>query len=303
MLKDPGLFWKNFRLGTELQISGSFLYNAIYFFDKMETFYYDEECFEFMYSTSIGIERLEKIAIILLEHSGETDQEEFEKSLITHNHLELLDRIKKIKSVSLGKTHIKFLQLLQTFYTSSRYDRFNLASVFRREQDRHVLTTYIADELKIEINTEIFSPSQNNDQIKKFIGKLIIKISSELYKIISDRAFELGIFTYELSLESKAFKIFIGQEPDFQKEKLLQKEILLSLINNKKKDKFMEFVKNIKPIKLESYKTSEYVRFLFDFNNKRHMIGELETIYEDTKFDKDRYDAIMTLGQSIDFED
>lgn len=303
MFKDPELFWKNFRLGTELQISGSFLYNALYFFDKMETFYYDEECFEFMYTASIGIERLEKIAIILLEHSDETNQEEFEKSLITHNHLELLDRIKKIKPVSLGKTHLKFLQLLQTFYNSSRYDRFNLSSVFRSAQDRHVLSTYIADELKIEINTETFFSSQKNEQIKKFIGKLIIKISSELYKIISDRAFELGIFTYELSYQSKAFKVFIGQEPDFEKEKLLKKEILVYLINNKSKNKFIEFIKNIKPSNLKSYKTSEYIKYIFDFHNKRHMIGELETIYEDTKFDKDRYDAIMTLGRSVDFED
>jgi len=95
MNQTPELFWKNFRLGTELQISGSFLYNALYFFDKMEHFYYEDECFEFLYNTSVGLERLEKIALILSEHNGEVSQQEFEKSLITHNHLELLRRIKK----------------------------------------------------------------------------------------------------------------------------------------------------------------------------------------------------------------
>ena len=91
----PEYFWKNFRLGTELQISGSFIYNALYFFDQMEHFCNDEEIFEFLYNTSVGLERLEKIAIILLEHDSSMDQEEFEKTLITHSHLELLDRIKE----------------------------------------------------------------------------------------------------------------------------------------------------------------------------------------------------------------
>lgn len=77
--------WKNFELGTELQIAGSFLYNALYSFDRMKHFYFEEECFEFLYQSSVGVERLLKIMLILLEHDEYTDQDSFEKSLITHN--------------------------------------------------------------------------------------------------------------------------------------------------------------------------------------------------------------------------
>jgi hypothetical protein len=89
MAEDPNWFWKNWRMGTELQISGSFIYNAILCLDQMETFYYEEECFEFLYNTSVGIERLLKICIILTEHDKINNQEEFEQSLITHNSTEL----------------------------------------------------------------------------------------------------------------------------------------------------------------------------------------------------------------------
>jgi hypothetical protein len=72
---DPDYFWKNFRLGTELQISGSFIYNALYTLDNMQTFYYEAECFEFLYNMSVGFERLQKIAVILLEHDKNGHQE------------------------------------------------------------------------------------------------------------------------------------------------------------------------------------------------------------------------------------
>ena len=60
----PEYFWKNFRLGTELQVSGSFIYNALYFFDQMECFNNEEEIFEFLYSLSVGIERKDCYHII-----------------------------------------------------------------------------------------------------------------------------------------------------------------------------------------------------------------------------------------------
>ena len=129
MFKDPHLFWKNFRLGTELQIAGSFIYNAVYALENMETFYYEEECFEFFYKISVGLERLQKTAVILIEHDENQSQEEFEKSLITHNNLALLNRVKKKRKLNPGKQHNKFLALSDNFYNSARYDRYNLSFV------------------------------------------------------------------------------------------------------------------------------------------------------------------------------
>jgi hypothetical protein len=296
MFNDPTFFWKNFRLGTELQISGSFIYNALYFFDKMEHFYHEHECFEFLYNTAVGIERLEKIAIVLLEHNENTDQNNFEKTLITHDHLELLHRIKKLTSISLGKTHNKFLQLLSDFYRSTRYDRFGISSVYHQNQDKEQLIKFVSDELKIEISAGMMFPTEIDDRIRKFIGKTVSTISTKLYDIINDRAHELNMYTYELDYSSKAFKIFNEKGYSFFEEKTFQKEILIHLLNKKDTDGIIEFIKTIEPLELESYDTHEYIKFLLDFHKRRLMLGELQYHYEEHKLGKERLDEVNAIG-------
>lgn len=152
MLNEKDYFWKNFILGTELQNSGTFIYNGIFHLDNIEYFRFEEECFEFLYNISVGIERLEKILIILIEHDNNIkSQEEFEKSLITHNHLDLLKRIKSERQLNFGKTHIRFLGLLASFYKSVRYERFNISSVYKPSQDKEKLVEFITSELKVEL--------------------------------------------------------------------------------------------------------------------------------------------------------
>ena len=82
-------FWKNFRLGEEVHISGTFIYNGLRRFHELQHFESDDELFEFLYELSVGLERLLKIAIVLFEHSDAADQTQLEKSLITHSHAEL----------------------------------------------------------------------------------------------------------------------------------------------------------------------------------------------------------------------
>ncbi|MDR9467621.1 hypothetical protein [Marinospirillum sp.] len=90
----PDEFWKNFRLGEELAISGNFMYDGLRRFHEMKRLDYDEELFDFLYHVSVGLERLTKIAIVLCEHKATTDQEALEKSLITHNLNDLIARLK-----------------------------------------------------------------------------------------------------------------------------------------------------------------------------------------------------------------
>jgi hypothetical protein len=135
--------WKNFNLGQELSISGAFIYNGLRRFHEMQVLDHTDEIFEFLYNLSVGLERLLKIAVVLVEHEDDSDQEALEKSLITHNHLELMKRVRQHCKFNLGTPHNQFLALLGTFYTSLRYDRFTLSSVwfrvicFRAPERRH----------------------------------------------------------------------------------------------------------------------------------------------------------------------
>lgn len=303
--EDPRFFWKNFRLGPELHFSGAFLYDALLLLDKMEHFNYEDECFTFLYYASVGIERLEKIAIILLEHNPETNQDEFEKSLITHNHLELINRIKTKSTLKIGKVHYKFLQLISDFYKSYRYDRYNLSSVFHPNQDKFKLIQFICDELQIENNENSFFSSGIiiDKRIRHFIGKLISKISTQLFEIIKEQAYELCLWTYEIRYNSKAFKIFISKEYSFDDERHCQKEILIHLMNNESSDDvLLNFINSIKPLNLDSEENNTYARFMFDFTKNQGVIDEIRQIYEDNEYDKERTEKISLIGEDISFE-
>lgn len=288
-------YWKNINLNKELHIAGTFLYDAISCLEKMRHFCYEDECFSFLYNTSVGIERLEKIVIILLEHN-ERDQKQFEKSLITHNHLELIKRIERINSLNLGKEHKKFLSLLSKFYNSYRYDRYNLLSEIGEDKDQLALISFVSESLGIEIQTNLLFPTPIDKQIRSFLQKIIGKIATQLYQIIR----ESKTFTYELRCDSKAAKIFYANEKEynFVDKRICQKEILVYLMNNQNTNNgLIGFIKSIKPLELDPAVIAEYIKFLFDIKDDTYgVVDEITQIYEDIGFDKERYEMLSIIG-------
>ncbi|MEM6413315.1 MAG: hypothetical protein AAF720_01500 [Pseudomonadota bacterium] len=111
-------YWKNFRLGEELSISGTFIYNGLRAYHDTDQLDHPENVFEVLYNLSVGMERLLKVAVILLEHDDRHDQKKLEKSLITHNHLDLLSRVKKSHNLPFQKPHNELLALFSRFYNT-----------------------------------------------------------------------------------------------------------------------------------------------------------------------------------------
>ena len=50
--------WKNFNLGQELSVSGTFIYTGLRRFHEMQVLDHTDEIFEFLYNISVGLERL-----------------------------------------------------------------------------------------------------------------------------------------------------------------------------------------------------------------------------------------------------
>ncbi|MDE0599008.1 MAG: hypothetical protein OSB51_07510, partial [Dokdonia donghaensis] len=278
MTKDE--FWKNFNLGTELQISGKFIYNGLYVFHQMKHFYYSEDIFEFLYNISVGIERLMKINLILIEHSETINHSQFEYSLKNHNHLELIKRIKKKHRLNFRNKDNEFLQLLFHFYKSHRYDRYSLGNVDEFQKEKKSLITYLEKHLNITISNENFNVTENNKRIKRFIGSIIKNISSSLYNVLRDEAHRLKIFTYEVRYNSKAFKIFIAEEFTFELEENIRKELLLSFIENKENTPFDSFLKKIKKLDFNMYEKNYYLKCILDILECNNLKGDLEVRYE-----------------------
>ena len=280
MKKD--IFWKNFNLGKELDISGSFIYNGLRSVEEMEHLYFEEESFLFLYNISVGIERLLKVAIILMEHDGITDQKKFEDSLRTHNHQELIQRIvKRPKTINLGKQHNRFLEILSDFYKNMRYDRFVLDNAGSYDKEKKALQNFITKEIGIDFSKDsmmIVTPV--GKEIKQLLGNTIGKIASEIYSIIKQEAHRLNISTEEIRVDSKAYKIFMRQEYDFLSESRLWKEILIYAINSNENG-LIDLLKEQKSIAFDNGSMNDYFECFSSSIKQLKFLDELDYFYED----------------------
>ncbi|PQA87037.1 hypothetical protein [Hyphococcus luteus] len=279
----PDEYWKNFNLGTELDIAGRFLYNGLQTFHQMETFAGEEDAFEFLYAVSVGIERLLKIALILTEHDHHTDQEAFEQELITHSHQELLRRLKENHSLTLGQVHNEFISLLSRFYNSHRYGRYSLASATAPAQERDDLNIFLEKYLKIKIDTKtMFFVTPNERRHKKFVGKVISKIVVPIFNIIRNEAGRLNLYTYEIEYGSKASKIFQFQSFDFENEDILQIELLVYFLSDIPTGANTKFLREcIEALSFDSALEADYIAALRCDRKKLKVMDELETLYEE----------------------
>ncbi|WP_448607173.1 hypothetical protein [Paenimyroides ceti] len=296
--------WKNFSLGTELTISGNFIFNGLQTLDLIEHLYYQDEPFEFFYNISVGIERLQKITLILKEHTKYIDQIEFEKSLITHNHSQLHSRLKKSYNINFGKNHIDFLSCLSKFYKSHRYGNFAFSNLSSNDKPNILLAEFIKKHLGVSIKMKFHDCTYLEDNVKKFISKTIGKICEEYYKLIILECDKLNLYTYEVGTHSKAFKVFISKKYDFFEEKNIQKEIIKYLVKGKLSNKFNEYLNKEPPLEFDFYDVNYLISYLMLPSKKFCVKGEVDELYSELSNAKSRINHLNLIGdRDIEFRD
>lgn len=288
--------WKNFRLGEELDVSGTFIYNGLRRFHELRKLDYSADLFEVFYPLSVGIERLMKIAIVLLEHDDANDQDAFEKSLSTHNHQALLARVQKHADLKLSNSDNAFLQLLTRFYENLRYDRFSLKSPLALGKEKHELFAFLESQLKVEFGERnSILGHQNADQYKKFIRKIVVKFASTLYDVIKVRTRSLGLYTYELRHGSKAETVYLGKA-DIPAEDILRKELLVFFMNTKETSGYLNFIRGIEPLDFDPGLVEDYLDCFQSDSACAQVVDELETLYENVPNKKERLSMIGVIG-------
>lgn len=290
-------FWKNFKLGEEISVSGAFIYNGLRRYHEMRKLDYTDEVFEFFYNVSIGLERLLKIAVILFEHNDSIDQEELEKSLITHNHLDLLTRLRRHTSINFSSPHIDLLKLLGTFYKSLRYDRFTLASVYDAKKETEAICILLRKHLQVDIrHKSSFLGTPNEDKYRRFIRRTILKISKTLYEIIEARARAMNLYTYELRHGSKAETVFL-RKVDISDEDVLWKELLVFFMNTRSTSDYFKFLRKIPPLDFDPALIGDYLDCFQSDASKANVMDELEHLYDEMTGSKgDRLELMGVIG-------
>lgn len=293
--------WRNFSLNRELHVAGGFIYDGMRELHGLKSFENADEVFQIVYPLAVGFERLLKIAIVLLEYKEGTDQEQLEKSLITHNHLDLLRRIKSVKLINFAPQHNEFLQILGKFYKSYRYDRFSVKSVFSRSSETKELLSLLRKHIRtLEENDKVFGEQPScPDEVRVFLACVCQKISATLYDIIGDAARAVHLYTYEVRYSSKAYKVFFAEELDFFKEDLLWKEILIYLMNTPEENVALKFLRDIQPLDFDAGMIAEYLQCLGSDTKKIEYIDELKELYRFIDDAPERLDKMSVIGDDM----
>ncbi len=293
---DAATFWKNFRIGEELHIAGRFLFNGLRCCHEMESFHHEDEVFELLYHVSVGLERLLKVAVVMAEHDDTSVPNDFEKSLITHTHSELLTRVKSKHNLSFGSVHNEFLQLLATFYRSQRYGRFNVRPDACGEKE--AVRQFIEKHLALPVHDDFpFDITPNSTRIRRFFGRVIGKISTELFTKIQSDASRLNIFTDEIRPSSKAAKVFLDKEFTFENEDILVKELILHFLTTDANAGHLGLLKQLAPLGFDPGLDVEHIQALLSDEKKIESMGELEALYDDIKDKKARLQILDLVGQ------
>lgn len=289
-------FWKNFRLGEEIHIAGAFIYNGLRKFHELTQFDHVDELFECLYDLSVGIERLLKTAVVLFEHTDKSDQDELEKSLITHSHQDLLTRLRKHVEVNFAPTHNDLLSLLGSFYKTLRYDRFSLTSVYKGKKEADALSNYLSKHLKVQLPEEssIFGTS-NEDRYRVFLRRTVQKVSQAIYKVVEDQARSVGLYTYELRHGSKAESVFLRQV-DIADEDVLWKELLVFFMNTEATTGYLKFLRDIPPLEFDPALVPDYLNCFKSDAAKAEMMDELENLYENLDDKGVRLQMMSVIG-------
>lgn len=249
-----------------------------------------------LYNLSVGIERLLKVAIILIEHYDQIDLEQFEESLISHSTIDLANRVDSKQALNLSKVHREFLSILSKFYKSYRYGRYSLSAVPKIFEEKRLLLEFVSKHLNIGIAIENeLSIVENTDQIRRFIGKVVKKICDETFRVVRQRARDLNIYTSEIRGDSKALKVFYGKRLDFLDEDLKKKEILLFLMSEKSKGPHKNILETVEALNLDPAMVPHYIKALLNDAHFPYAGGEVEELYTEIANVRERRNFLSVM--------
>ena len=116
---------KSMLMAREVNLAGEFIYAGLEKMNSMKSLDEPTESFFVLYHLVVGVERLQKVLIVLLEKVQYDDINIFLKSIKVHNHRELAARIKKHINIDFSKEQNAFLDMLADFYEHHRYDKYD----------------------------------------------------------------------------------------------------------------------------------------------------------------------------------
>lgn len=291
--------YKNFNMVVELDIAGEFIYNGIHEIYRVSHFANDGSTFTALYDTSVGIERLQKIVYVLWGMDDYVDEKEFEKSLITHSHMGLRDKIIQLvnakgENLEFCSRENAFFNILDSFYNHARYMRFNVEGDWNAELK--LLRKFAEDNDLIDQSMDLCQENYMivSEKFKEIIGRTIGSIAHKYYRLIKEGSNRNTTYTYELRSGSKAEKVFAGE---YKKNSLMReqldesvafKELLVFFRKMQHKNAFIKFIDEIEPLDFDPGLLVEYLETVIKGDIPQTLIDDVEYMYGENGYSSDR---------------
>lgn len=303
---DNEKYYKNFNMVNELDIAGEFIYNGIDAICKLGYIGKNAGLFVALYDLSVGIERLQKIVLLLWKYNNYIDKKVFEADLKTHNHIWLNQEINKYtnksKSIKFGVKENKFIELLHKFYQKARYERFNINGDICLEVE--LMHEYMGS--FFDLSNDYFFTGEVffTDEMKEFLGRVIGKISRKYYSLIKEGSYINNIYTYELRYGSKAEKIFginhrnnslISEKIN---ERIAFKELILYFRKTNKNSAFLKFIDDINELDFDLALVNEYIEDISKGTIPQALVDEVEFLYGENNYSIDRMKLVDLIGET-----
>lgn len=297
---NPAQWWKNFDLNAEVHIAGTFLYDGMQSLGHCRRTDNDDELFSVLYHLSVGLERLMKVVIVLSEHTDKTDQETFEKDLVTHNTVALLERIRKAHpKIEFVKREWSLANCLAVFYGVYRYDHFRLETIRNRGQFREAFRAFLEKDSGITLSgAGEFIPTDDIPRIRKHVDKVVRTLAVKLFHLVEELARKDNIYTYELRSGSKASMILTGVEHTFETEETALKELLLYLLLRHRGTKLSVVTENLRPLELDPPDAVDWIDAFSNPDKREMLVSMVNTLRKDInrKDLKERDKLLELLG-------
>ena len=112
-------------MAKELDVAGELVYAALEKINKIDTYEEVSDIFFILYHLSVGIERLQKILLVVLNDVELDKIQDFLENIKIHSHKKLHNQISNHIEISFSSAQNALLAVLAEFYTVERYGRFD----------------------------------------------------------------------------------------------------------------------------------------------------------------------------------
>lgn len=298
-------YFKNFNVGKEMDLAGSFAYNALSIINAAQDIYQNEQIFMFLYNASVSVERMQKCVLLMHGDLKESGIDQFAETIKSHEHQKLQAKINEYTGLKLPEEQNALLLLLQDYYVKGRYSNLSATNGYdnKVEFEKYVKKYYGESMIGEKFFTK---DTYVMEQAKERIGRTFGKILYQYYRMICKKAHELNLFTYELREGSPAQKVFLNHFPKRSlqavndSEKNSFAELIVFLMNSTEKTGYVNFIHSIQPLALDPYMVQEYLVDIINRQIPQSLVDEVASIFEDMpqREVEERKEMVSIIGVS-----